>query len=115
MTGINWTEKEWKQFNRLSKEDKQRVMEVMIARAVNDALNKHITDYTITGCLIEAKNLYERHVKAIDAMTVNSFKWAEAVQALLSDIRTDYAKYRKKYAGVLVPQESESEPDGKQD
>lgn len=106
MSTFNWTKKQEKEFNRLFPADKQKVTEVAIAQAVNSALMKHIPDATITGELLRSNELYERYVRKLDDMTVNSFEWAEEVQRLLSDIRTGYLKYQQKFGAVLEPQEA---------
>lgn len=107
MSELNWTKKQKKEFNRLSPADKQTVTEVAIARAVNSALMKHVPDATITGELLRSNELYERYVRTLDDMTVNSFKWAEEVQQLLSDIRTGYLKYQQKYGMMAEKQEAD--------
>lgn len=108
MSELNWTKKQKKEFNRLSPADKQKVTEVAIARAVNSTLMKHIPDATITGELLRSNELYERYVRTLDDMTVNSFEWAEEVQKLLSDIRTGYLKYQQKFGAVAEKQEADS-------
>lgn len=107
MSEFNWKKKKEKEFNRLSPADKQKVSEVAIARAVNSALMKHIPDATITGELLRSNELYERYVRTLDDMTVNSFEWAEEVQRLLSDIRTGYLKYQQKYGMTAEKQEAD--------
>lgn len=107
MSVFNWTKKQEKEFNRLSPTDKQKFIEVAIARAVNSALMKHVPDATITGELLRSNELYERYVRTLDDMTVNSFEWAEEVQKLLSDIRTGYLKYQQKYGMTTEKQEAD--------
>lgn len=107
MSELNWAKKQKKEFNRLSPADKQKVTEVAIAQAVNSALMKHIPDATITGELLRSNELYERYVRTLDDMTVNSFEWAEEVQRLLSDIRTGYLKYQQKYGMTAEKQEAD--------
>lgn len=107
MSAFNWTKKQEKEFNRLSPADKQKFIEVAIARAVNSALMKHVPDATITGELLRSNELYERYVRELDDMTVNSFEWAEKVQKLLSDIRTGYLKYQQKYGMAAEKQEAD--------
>lgn len=107
MSAFNWTKKQQKEFNRLSLADKQKVTEVAILSAVNSALMKHVPDATITGELLRSNELYERYVRTLDDMTVNSFEWAEEVQRLLSDIRTGYLKYQQKYGMTAEKQEAD--------
>lgn len=107
MSAFNWTKKQEKEFNQLSTADKQKFIEVAIARAVNSALMKYVPDTTITGELQRSNELYERYVRTLDDMTVSSFEWAEEVQRLLSDIRTGYLKYQQKYGMTAEKQEAE--------
>lgn len=107
MSAFNWTKKQEKEFNRLSTADKQKFIEVAIARAVNSALMKHVPDATVTGELLRSNELYKRYVRELDDMTVNSFEWAEEVQKLLSDIRTGYLRYQQKFGVTTEKQEAD--------
>lgn len=89
----------WKEFNRQSKEDKQKILQVIIEETVNKALTTAYTDSMITGIYFKSEALYEKYVQPLDKLDSHSEEWSTLVTKLLSEIRVNHLDYMGLKAG----------------
>lgn len=85
----------WKEFDKQSEEDKQKILQVLIEGMVNKALEKAYTDSMITGMYFRCEALYEKYVQPLDKLDSHSEEWSTLVAKLLSEIRVAHLEYKK--------------------
>lgn len=93
--GDLFTKKQAKEFTKLSKEDKQKFIELAFSQAVDNALRKHIPLAMENGMRLRSDALYEKYVRKLDELCAGRIEWNELVEKMLSEIRTDYLSNRK--------------------
>lgn len=93
--GNLFTKKQAKEFAKLSKEDRQKFLELAFSQAVDNALRKHIPLAMVSGMRLRSDALYEKYVRKLDELCVDTTEWNEMVEKMLSEIRTDYLSNRK--------------------
>lgn len=88
--------KQWfKEFNKQSNDDKQKILQVIVEEMVNKALTTAYTDSMITGMYYRCESLYEKYVQPLDKLDSHSEEWSTLVAKLLSEIRVAHLEYEK--------------------
>lgn len=90
-----FSKKWWEQFRKLSKEDQEKVIELLVKDTMNRALSKATTNAMIDGIRFASESLYEKYVQPLDKIDSNSEEWSTLVTKLLSDIRMSHFEYQK--------------------
>lgn len=89
--------KEWfKQFNKLSDKDKQKVLEIVIKNMMNSALVSASSNGVMNGMYLKGERFYTDYVEKMDKMDSHSQEWSDMVEKLLSDIRVCHVEYQKR-------------------
>lgn len=96
---VSLSEKDIKDLNKLSSKDRQKVLEVMFSREIENVLMKHIPKAIIDGISLAKTSYYEKYVKNLDNMKTGSDEWMECVEKLLSDIRMSALQQAKNQNG----------------
>lgn len=90
-----------RKFNKLPDDKKKDLLTATIAKEVSGVLNKHIALSFLHGVNFEKKAIYEKYVKEIDGLPVDSEERNNKIEELLSNIRLEYLR--------IVQQEQEKE------
>ena len=85
----------WKQYNKLSIEDRQKVLELLVEETMKKALIKATINAMIDGIRFASESLYETYVQPLDKLNSNSEEWSTLVTKLLSNIRVSHFEYEK--------------------
>lgn len=102
-----FSDKFWKELNKLSGEDKKAVMHKVLDDAINAAMLKVSTNSTISGMYFKGELFYTDYVQKLDEMESGSDEWYELVNKLFSDIRLCHVNYQKYRADVSSKAKSE--------
>lgn len=98
-----------RKFNKLPDEKKKDLMTATIAKEVSGVLNKHIALSFIHGVNFEKKSIYEKYVKEIDELPVDSEDRNNKINEMLSHIRLEYLRI------IQQEQEKEKEKDNQEE
>lgn len=101
-----------RKFNKLPDDKKKELVSARIAQEVSGVLNKHIALSFIQGVNLEKKAIYEKYVKEIDELPVDSEDRNNKINELLSYIRLEYLRIVQKEQEKEKEKENQGEKEG---
>lgn len=102
----NFTKKQKKEFDRLDKKDKEKVIEVAVEQTLSKTFGNKIAESINVGTELQMHWLYEKYVQKMDSITAHSSEWNLLVESMLSDIRLAQINYEKRN---LIKNEAQNE------
>lgn len=94
----SFTKKQKREFDRLDKKDKEKVIEVAVEQTISNAFGNKIAESINVGLELQMHWLYEKYVQKMDSVTAHSDEWNLLVESMLSDIRVAQISYEKRNA-----------------
>ena len=96
----NMNRKARRSFNKLSEEEKAKIIHDQVVSKVQETVGKEVRDAFLAGVQYEGQHLYQKYVSQIDNAGEDA-ETGEIVEKLLSDIRHSHLMYVKNHPDTV--------------
>lgn len=91
-----------RKFNRMSKEDKAKIIEAAVQQEISPHLASKLCDGMITGMDLQNHHLYKKYVSKIDSGSLSGEERHTCMEQLLSAIRLGHIEHVKRFGDTEV-------------